>query len=74
MLHIKKRQVGRVNRFGDSGKLNIGVSSVYKPHYIHWAVTMMLTVFMMMMTVVVVVVHKVMMMLLMMMMMMVVVH
>ena len=31
-----------MNRFGDSGKLNIGVSSVYKPHYKHWAVTMML--------------------------------
>ena len=29
----KKRRGGRVNRFGDSSKLNIGAGSVYKPHY-----------------------------------------
>ena len=56
-----------MNRFGDSGKLNIGAGSVYKPHYIHWAVTMMLIFFIKMMivvlVVVVVVVHNVMMML-----------
>ena len=30
-----QKRASRVNRFGDSSKLNIGAGSVYKPHYIH---------------------------------------